>query len=91
MTVRDTSREAYADIQPLSDRQAAVLGLLKRSEPLTNNEIADRLGWPINTVTPRVFELRARGEVREIGKRPCRITGRSAYQWGVAKDGTLGL
>lgn len=85
MSVRDTSREAYAEIQPLSDRQAAVLVVLEHSAPLTNNEIARELGWPINTVTPRVFELRARGNVKELGKRTCRVTGRNAYQWGVGE------
>lgn len=82
--IRDTSREAYDTIAPvLSARQAVVLGLLEASEPLTNSEIARELGWPINTVTPRCLELREMGKVVELGKRPCRVTGRTAYQWGV--------
>lgn len=82
MSVRDTSREAYASIVgELTERQAAVLAVLERGKPLTNNEIAAELAWPINTVTPRVHELRSLKRVYDAGKRKCRVTGRKAYQW----------
>lgn len=86
--IRDTSREAYATVLPeLTDRQAVVLGLLERyGRPLTNSEIAGELGWSINRVTPRVLELRELGKVRDCGTRACRVTGRTAHQWGVVKE-----
>jgi hypothetical protein len=36
---------------------------------------------PINTITPRVFELRQIGLVEEVGKRKCRVTDRTAIAW----------
>jgi DNA-binding MarR family transcriptional regulator len=87
----DTSREAYYSVLPeLSDRQAAVLALLERSEPMTNAEIGQALGWAINRVTPRTLELRELGKVRDFGKRACTVTGRTAYQWGVVRTTLFG-
>jgi len=81
----DTSREAYREVIPtLSARQAEVLAVLETSSPLTNAELAEKLGWSVNRITPRVLELREIGRVQDFGKRRCRVTGRSAYQWGVA-------
>ncbi len=78
----DTSRAAYHSVIPkLSERQAAVLEALAGSDPLTNSEIGEKLGWTINRVTPRVLELRELGQVRDAGKRRCRVTGRMAYAW----------
>jgi len=82
MSVRDTSKEAFASIGgELTERQAAVLAVLERGKALTNSELAHELAWPINTVTPRTHELRSLGRVYEAGKRKCRVTGRRAYQW----------
>lgn len=85
--IRDTSREAYEAVLPdLSEKQATVLGLLNTArEALTNSEIGQALAWPINTVTPRTNELVKLGKVADAGKRTCRITGRTAHTWGVAK------
>ena len=47
----------------------------------TNTELADDLHWPINTVTPRVKELRGHFLVVEMCKRKCYITGRTAIEW----------
>ena len=81
----DTSREAFHGVIPtLNARQATVLGALQGSEPLTNSEIGQKLGWTINRVTPRVLELREMGRVADRGKRKCRVTGRNAYAWAVA-------
>ena len=86
MTARDTSIAAFAGIKPtLSDRQSAVYALLQANHAMTNSEIARALGWTVNTVTPRTFELRAFGLVKDCGKRRCKVTGRSAYQWGIGK------
>jgi predicted transcriptional regulator len=82
---QETSRQAYKDVvSDLGHRQRMVLTLFNdRSIVLTNNEIAQKLGWAINTVTPRVFELRHKGELVQRGKRPCKITGRTGITWGL--------
>lgn len=88
MSVRDTSRQAFASIVPImGERQAQVYAALTH-ENLTNNELAHRLRMPINCVTPRVHELRNMGMVEEAGKRHCHITGRMAYVWGVKPAST---
>ncbi len=84
--IQDSSREAYESILPeLNDRQATILALLERSQPMTNSEIAQVVGWSINRVTPRVLELRTKGKVADFGVRVCRVTGRSAHQWSAVK------
>jgi len=86
--VQDTSRIAYHSdaIPTLPDRQKCVYDELLHAENLTNSEIASRLNWPINTVTPRVFELREAKLVVEDRKRPCRVTGRTAIAWRIARN-----
>lgn len=72
MTVQTTSRLSYArDVFPnLGDRQHEVYEAIRTaSHSLTNSEIAQYLGNAINTVTPRVFELRGMGLVVEDTKR----------------------
>lgn len=90
--VRDTSLRAYAgDVKPtLGDRQRIVYRALQEQHALgvvsmTNSELAEMLSWPINTITPRIYELRAKGVVVEDCKRACKLTGRMAYAWRVAE------
>lgn len=95
--VRDTSIDTYhSEVRPtLGDRQKAVYAALceaherDRKPNMTNSELAAMLNWPINTITPRIFELRAAGKVVEDFKRPCRVTGRMAYAWRAAGQGSL--
>lgn len=87
MTVRDSSRQAFAQIMPfLGEKQGRVLAVLRHSEPLSNSEIAKLLGWEINRVTPRVKELRKMKLVAELGRRKCRITGMNVLVWGIPKE-----
>ena len=85
--IQKTSLEAYEEVKHnLGDKQAQVLNLLERvGRPITNSEISVSLGWSINRVTPRIFELREKGLVDEAGKKPCPITGRSALTWKIVK------
>lgn len=91
--VTDTSRQAYHNdaLPTLSERQAMVMRGLEMSQKpnMTNSEIASYLEWPINTVTPRIFELRGLGKVVSDGKRTCNVTGRTAYAWRLASPSTL--
>lgn len=88
--IRDTSREAYASVAPhIGQKQAVVLGVIRSGNGMTNAEIAQALHLPINCVTPRCLELRKMGLVIEMGKRSCRVTGRTAYVWGAHYKETL--
>ena len=81
--VQDTSIEVYhSEVKPnLSTRHKSVMQILATSEDLTNQEISYCLNWPINTVTPRVFELRAMNLVMESCRRIDKRSGRRAIAW----------
>jgi hypothetical protein len=82
--MNDTSLTTYEnEIRPhLGEKQAQVRRLLLAyPEGMTNSEIGKLLAWTPNRVTPRVFELRKLGAVKDAGKRTCRVTGRTAHVW----------
>ena len=83
--VQHTSLEAYKDAKKtLGDHQAIVLVYIEEFGPVTNKQIADGLGWKINSVTPRVLELRAMEQVKYAGERLDSKTGRHEMTWSVA-------
>lgn len=70
----------------LAEKQQRVLDTLIGHTDLTNEEIADLLGWPINHVVGRTFELRHLGIDRQpfvlpAYKRRCSITGNVVQAW----------
>jgi hypothetical protein len=65
----------------LAEKQFAVLEALIDVGPASNEEIAHYLGWPINRVVGRTFELRQFGVVLDGGRRKCRITGNLVHIW----------
>lgn len=80
--LQQTSLMAYREIyNSLGRKQQQVLRTFYRHKNLTNSEVAAMLGWSINRVTGRVFELRQRGLVEEAGKRHCPYTGRLCIAW----------
>jgi DNA-binding MarR family transcriptional regulator len=83
--IQDTSLWAYARAtQNLGKKQKEVLDALRYFPDATNAEIAQKLGWPINRVTPRIKELRSKeyGElVFDAGRRTCKVTGSTAHAW----------
>ena len=85
MSLADTSLHAYAlATQNLGAKQKQVLDALRFSPDATNAEIAAHLAWPVNRVTPRIFELRSEefGKlVLESCRRRCEVTGSTAYAW----------
>jgi len=86
MNIQNTSRLAYSEIsQDLGSRQAEVLEVIRSAKSITNTEISQKLGYSINRITPRTNELVKAGLVCEDEKRPCKITGRLAIAWKVAK------
>ena len=90
--VQETSLSAYRiAVEPkLGEKQAVVLAAFTPQNGMTNQELAAYLGWPINCVTPRVFELRAMGLVREHCRRKDMTTGRRSICWErVPQNGKL--
>ena len=79
---RDTSRAAADAIAPtaalLRDKALAVL---ERSNGLTADEVAGRLGLSILSIRPRLTELSRLGQVRDGGGRRRNGSGRKAIVW----------
>lgn len=77
--IAQTSMLAYFEnVKPsLNKKQKLVLEALEEIQPANNKQIAEHLGWPINTITPRVGELRKKQQVvpayiaRDISGRKC--------------------
>jgi DNA-binding MarR family transcriptional regulator len=86
--MQDTSIEAFIQINEdgtIGKRQAQVYEVLKMG-PKTNREISLYLHLPINSVTPRVFELREKGLVRRSGSKIDNITRKRAIIWEVKNE-----
>ena len=82
MAINDTSLWAYARAtQNLGKKQKEVLDCLRYFPDATNAEISQKLGWPVNRITPRILELRKLELVIDAGKRRCRVTGSPAHAW----------
>ncbi len=84
--LRSTSLKTYRDeVEPtLGARQEAVLNAFSRiAHGFTNSELAAFLEWPINTITPRVKELRDMNILEECCIRECAVTHRRVNCWKV--------
>ena len=84
MGVRSTSRRAYfTEVHPkLNEKQTQVyVALQMASRACNNQEISEYLGWPINSVTPRVQELRELGKVEEAFRAVYPKTNRKVIYW----------
>lgn len=91
--MQETSLYAYyRDVIPnIGDKQKAVLRVFIDNPTMnfTNKELARELRWEINSVTPRVYELRGRDKrfqmvepiLIESEKRPCRVGKRMSIAW----------
>lgn len=78
--VQPTSVEAYDKVfAKLGNKQYEVFTILKEVEPACNKELAKKLCWPINEVTPRINELRYKGMVEEAFK--AEYDGRKVLYW----------
>jgi len=82
--IQNTSLEAFREVLPeLGFRQSHIYRILKAIQPATNTQIASASNLPINSVTPRVFELRRMGLVVFDHTATCPITGRNAKFWRI--------
>lgn len=79
---RDTSRAAADDAAETAPQlRARALAVLERSNGLTADEVAGRLGLSILSIRPRVTELSRLGKVRDSGQRRQNASGKSAIVW----------
>jgi len=80
--IQDTSLHAYAlATRQLGAKQKIVLDTIRFFPDATNAELGQRLGWPVNRITPRTNELRKIGLVLDAGRRRCKVTGSMAHCW----------
>lgn len=84
--VQSTSLEALASIIEIKEsRQMEVFNVLKSYGPLSNLDISRILGLPINSVTPRVKELRDKNMVVFSDKKKDKVTNRTVMVWMVVE------
>ena len=84
MSLQQTSLDAYFEVtRTLGERHLQVLNCLNELKEATNLMIAQSLSLPINSITPRVFELRQRGLVVESYRDTCPISKRKAIFWRI--------
>jgi hypothetical protein len=77
-----TSLEAWSALQDsLGDKQKIVYDALRTLGEASNKELSVGLGWPINCITPRMFELRQLGLVEFSRVKVDVHTGRSEIVW----------
>lgn len=101
--VDEASRAAYSDLAPtLGERQTRVLKALAAyivrehgNKPTAYELLRFMQGWvpslDLNSVRPRLTELRKQGLVEKVGRRDCKVTGTSANEWDVTARGRLAL
>ncbi len=81
---QETSIESYKLILPeLGNRQRQVFDVISKMPNVCNYEIGVILGLPINSVTPRVKELRDLGLVVCVGTKLDKVSNRNVMIWGV--------
>lgn len=71
----------YSILDELGDRQKEVLVCLKHIQPCNNLMISRYLNLPINSITPRIKELREKGLVIKHHTGACPITKRASIYW----------
>ena len=82
--IQETSLEAYSDIAPeLGTMQNMVYNVLKVYPDSSNHDLSRILSKPINSVTPRVKELRDKGLVVCSGHKTDEITSKRVMTWKV--------
>ena len=64
----------------LGRKQQEVYMAFEEHGPCTNRQLAEIMNWPINTITPRCGELRAKYKIVECYKAD--DNGRTAIYWG---------
>lgn len=82
-----TSLMAYDTAKKtLNRKQKLVFEAVEEIGPATNRQIAEYLAWPINSITPRVLELRQKNKL--ISCFMADDNGRKANWWGTHEQRT---
>lgn len=85
--VTDTSLLAYQEVrETLGERQKLVYEALKYLGEADNLSIARYLNLPINSVTPRIFELRKKKYVGVAKEGLSPVTGRKVIFWKIVRQ-----
>lgn len=80
--ITQTSLQAYNRIkEEIGERQLQVYQTLKELLYATNTMISKKIKLPINSITPRIFELRQKGLVEYSHTSWCPITKMKAKYW----------
>jgi hypothetical protein len=80
--MQPSSLDAWNSIkEDLMPRQKTVLRTLQEIGEASNKQISKLLGWPINTITPRVLELRNMGLVDFSREQVDLKTNRTEIVW----------
>jgi predicted transcriptional regulator len=82
MSVRDTSREAYGDMQAsglIGQQAQSILDAMDRDIDYSLQEISAKTGIAINAVSGRCNELKKCNYIEEADKRRCSITKRTIH------------
>ena len=83
-TELDTSIEAYYSIiGELNQRQSEIFDAIQKYKSVSNLDLSRLLQLPINSVTPRVKELRDKKLVVQDGYKIDKITERRMKTWKV--------
>lgn len=84
--IMPTSLLAYAEVlDTLGERQTLVYRKIRELKSCNNVMIAEALHFPINSITPRVNELRKKHIVMMDKKDICPFTGRMTCYWRVRR------
>jgi len=87
---RDTSADAASAAKETAPiLRARCLAVLERSNGLTADEVAGRLGASILSVRPRITELTHLGKIRDTGSRRSNASGKSAIVWMAVQPARL--
>jgi len=87
MITQTSLQSYYNEVLPnIGKNQQIILETLKSMSSASNMMIADKLGWSINRVTPRINELRKLGLVVEFKIDYCLITHRNVSYWGIFNE-----
>ena len=80
--MQPSSLDAWKSIKEnLGQRQKVVFRALQEIGEASNKQISQALGWPINTITPRVLELRHMGLVDFSREQTDLRTNRTEIVW----------
>ena len=87
---RDTSHDAADAIAERAPQlRGRALAVLERSNGLTADEVAGKLGLSILSIRPRITELARAGKVRDSGARRTNASGRKAIVWSPVYPASL--